>query len=249
MNYATEFRDIFGDRDYVYAKLDTAFFESYGTANEIYTNPVRLFNFPFTYNNQFTDVFYSVDSTYYGVSQVKADGYGTLQLPTGIFTNVLRVKTFDAYRKITLRGFDGTPEDSTNYEATHYRWYSPAFSGPLLEYSSLVSFYFVGGNRVNVDTFGHVYSTNRRIVNGLTEAQPMAVNYFPNPVTDVMTINADEALRSVSVYDITGKLCYEANIEGKSAIVSFQPFVAGMYQCKVVSANNHVSYFKICHNQ
>ncbi len=249
VNYAIEYTDIFGQPDFVYHKLDSALFESYGTLNQIYTNPQKLMSFPFAYNNQFSDVFSTSDSTFFGNTNVIADGFGTLKLPTGIFPNVLRVKTIDRYREITDRDAFGKPIDSLMYEGDYYRWYSPGYVGPLLEYSKLVTYYNVGATRVNVDTTAHLYLSNyHNTVNAVEEINNVSLSYFPNPVSSVLTIVTQSELQLVEVYDLSGRLCNSMPISGNKTSVSFENLAPGMYQCRLINAENQVRIFKIMHN-
>lgn len=249
VNYAVQYTDIFGQPDFVYHKLDSALFESYGTLNQIYTNPQKLMSFPFAYTNQFSDVFSTSDSTFFGNTNVIADGFGTLKLPTGIFSNVLRVKTIDRYREITDRDAFGKPIDSLMYEGDYYRWYSPGYIGPLLDYSKLVTYYNVGATRINVDTTAHLYlSSYYNTVSAVEEIDNIALSYFPNPVSSVLTIVTQSELQLVEVYDLSGRRCYSMPISGNSASVSFENLAPGMYQCRLINAENQVRIFKIMHN-
>jgi hypothetical protein len=245
VNYATIFPDPFGV-DYRYAILDTQKLDSYGTINEIFTNPKRLFNFPMVYNNQFTDVYHSDDSTFYGVNTVKADGYGVLQLPTGTYLNVMRVKTFDAFREITSRDFNGVPDDSLNFEKTEYKWYAPNVKGPVLEYSQLVSFYFVNNNRLNVDTFDHLYVTQNRVINNISNFDA-EFSVYPNPVIDVLLIHSSEEIATIELYDLSGRMVKSSIINNLHTTMNFSELTTGMYQCKLIAPDSRFKFIKIIH--
>jgi hypothetical protein len=245
-NYRTSFIDIFGSIDYNYAILDTQKLETFGTVNEIYTNPKRLFNFPMAYNAQFSDVYHSGDSTFYGVNTVKADGYGQLQLPNGSYQNVMRVKTFDVYREITSRDFNGVPDDSLNFERTAYKWYAPNVKGPVLEYSQQISFYFVNNNRVYLDTFSHLYVTTTRVINGIANFEA-EFSIYPNPVKDVLTIHSSEEIANIELYDLSGRVVKVSSINSTHGTIDFSALTTGMYQCKLIAPDNRFKYIKIIH--
>ncbi len=249
VNYAIQYTDIFGQPDYIYNKLDTSVLEKYGTLNEIYTNPQKLMAFPFAFGNQFNDIFHTTDSTFYGNTSVSADAFGILKLPTGLFSNVLRVKSIDRYREITDRDAFGKPIDSLMYEGDHYRWYSPGYIGPLLEYSKLVTYYNVGATRINVDTTAHLYLSNyRNTVNAVDEINNFSLSCFPNPVSSVLNILSQSELQLIEVYDLSGRLCNSISASGNKASISFENLAPGLYQCRLINAENQVRFFKIMHN-
>jgi len=245
VNYGIIFPDPFGV-DYRYAILDTQKFDSYGTIAEIFTNPKRLFNFPTTYNSQFADVYHSADSTFYGVNTVTADGYGQLQLPNGSYQNVMRVKTFDAYREVTSRDFNGVPDDSLNFEKTEYKFYAPNVKGPVLEFSELISFYFVNNNRVYLDTFSHLYITSTRVINGIASFDA-DFSVYPNPVKDYLTIKSSERIESLELYDLSGRKVNTIAVQDIQASINFTDLSPGMYQCKLIAPDNRFKYLKIIH--
>lgn len=94
----------------------------------LYANPKKVLEFPFTYNDTYTDAFggvnhinvngFDLEQTRTGSITVTADGYGTLQTPAGSYQNVLRVHIME-----TLTDhFMGFP--TTSQTIHRWSWYA-----------------------------------------------------------------------------------------------------------------------------
>nr|MBK9652858.1 hypothetical protein [Bacteroidota bacterium] len=108
---------------------------SFGTSYD--SNSLKKLNFPFTYNDNFTDSFYFdrwhsqymlPNSHYYGTGfdSTICDGWGTLILPFGIF-NALRVYRRDLYNDSNYNG------GYIQHISEEYTWYTNNHKCPLLE--------------------------------------------------------------------------------------------------------------------
>ena len=106
-------------------KVELAGFTSGGTVIS-YTNPQTLMEYPFTYGDSFTDNAERVYAAYTGTitTVVEADGYGTLVLPSGVFPNILRVKSI-----ISVTDMSAAGTFSINDEL--YEWYSQNHRQPI----------------------------------------------------------------------------------------------------------------------
>jgi len=100
-----------------------------------YSDPRKFMEFPFTFGGSFSDA-YKGTSTAEGVeirvtasSIVTADAYGTLILPSGTFSNVLRTKTIDT--EIDSIFIGGTFLMLVPASRTQYSWFSQNSHGPL----------------------------------------------------------------------------------------------------------------------
>ena len=81
---------------------------------------------------------------------------------------------------------------------------------------------------------------------GIEETEENALTTsFPNPFSTYITVNAKSPIKSVIVYDITGKtiLNIPVNLEN-SKIINTENFARGYYFIKVTDSNNHVSTIK-----
>jgi len=64
-----------------------------------------------------------------------------------------------------------------------------------------------------------------------------AVKVYPNPATNVVTVQADAAIKTVSLYDIQGRLLYSATVNNATAIIDISARAAGVYFIKTASDN------------
>lgn len=84
-----------------------------------------------------SDVWYSGRNDFRtkGYYEMKADGYGTITLPSGTYNNVLRIKYVQTMQYIPLRG---VWEGPLKYEITTYKWYIKGYRYPVLETMRMV---------------------------------------------------------------------------------------------------------------
>jgi len=71
---------------------------------------------------------------------------------------------------------------------------------------------------------------------GISELEQQTMwNVYPNPATDKFTIQLDElkAQGKIEIFDLTGKLIYTQNINGKSTEINAKDFGAGIYFIKI----------------
>jgi len=252
INRAIEVDGFLGSKSYAYSYVTNLAFEFYGfksiSLNQVYTNPSKQLQFPFTFNNQFTDYYHDADSTYFGKTEVKADAYGTLVLPTGTFTNVLRVNVKDNYREFTSWDFDDNPDDSTMYEGQYYRWYQPNTVAPLLEYSKLVSYVYYLGTRYNVDSVKHLV-VNRNVLSTSLEEVENTFNAFvyPNPSGNFLQISAATNIAKIEVADLNGKILKEEFIDDNQAKLNLENLAVGTYYLKMITPANKQRTVRIVH--
>jgi hypothetical protein len=93
---------------------------------------------PFTYQTAYTDTYRVIVPSPYssgtGYITARGDAYGTLILPTGTFTNVLRIKTQQSESDTVNGAF-------TNTTTTTYMWFDAAHAAPLLRIDTVFSLY------------------------------------------------------------------------------------------------------------
>jgi hypothetical protein len=171
------------------------------TGNIPYSNSEDLLRFPLTYTNTYIDTFaatYTSTSTFSrkGTVTVTADGYGTLILPTGTYTNALRVHRVEDYSD-TMVGFPF----GFGYLTDMYTWYVPGARSELL---SLVSFTISGASTTKYAYYTSVQPSAVSILhNSVNE-----VETYPNPVKGELNIqfsvNESADIR-ISIVDMIGK--------------------------------------------
>jgi len=64
-------------------------------------------------------------------------------------------------------------------------------------------------------------------------------------VTDVLNINSDEVISTISVTDINGKVVLERSVNNTTAQVNMAAYSSGVYFVKIVSADNSVVVRKV----
>lgn len=233
---------------YSYTYLDNSKYEYYGfktlTETRAYVDPQLQLQFPFTYNSQFTDTFYDAWPVYYGNATVKADAYGTLTLPTGTFSNVLRINAKEVYREYD----DQSPEDSIFYEGQYYRWYQPNKAGVVLEYSRLVKFAIYLGQRYDVDSAKHVVMTKTGGTTAIKETEnSFETKVYPNPAGNVLLINAETIIDEAEVTDIYGKSVIKQSIFDKQAILNLNNLAGGTYYVQLTTDDNRRKTVRFVH--
>ncbi len=210
------------DSQYVYYQLDNGVLQlvgavaeepSLGTAFANYENAETEEVFPISYENTWSDNFdgnnvidpFSV--AFSGTVSGEVDAFGTLTLPSGTFTNVLRIKEERSYV------ISGTaPTSSTMYRyvsADHHLWLlsMESFSSgpPLIYYQDMPS----------------IVST--------TQALDFSaeIQLHPNPISagQVLQVQCEsQALEALSLYSATGKrYALETSFDGQSSFQLSMP--------------------------
>lgn len=249
VNRATEVTQ-FGAPIHGFYFIDNSKLEYYGyqafTGIQKYDgDPEKVLQFPFTYNNQFTDAFKSANDVYVGTTLVKADAYGTLKLPTGTFANVLRITTKENY--YTFIDGDIT-EDTLFYEGTYYRWYQPNTTNVLLEYSKLLQVVYYQGVRYETDSVKHVVMSKTAIATGVDEiAATFGAVVYPNPAGGDITVSSEEVIDRVQITNIYGQLVMEQNSDAKKFGINLENLVPGNYFIELITPDNRRKTVKVTH--
>jgi hypothetical protein len=71
------------------------------------------------------------------------------------------------------------------------------------------------------------------IVLGVADLEAKGFSAYPNPVTNVLNLNAREAISSVSIYNVLGQEVYNAKVNALSTTVDTSSFTSGAYFVKV----------------
>lgn len=198
----------------------------------VYTDGEKMLQYPFTYNNTFSDTIVSeisgtISMHRYGTSVVTADGYGTLKTPAGTFTNVLRVRRQLQFTDSINFGGMWIP---LNYTGDQYNWYAADSRMPL--YS--ISWTDTDGDVEKIGQWTTVSSTGIAAV-AATEAK---LDVFPQPAKgqlNIRFVTNQTAQVSVLLTDISGRTVLQQ---------SAQQFPAGTNETNLdVSQLNAGIYF------
>jgi hypothetical protein len=71
------------------------------------------------------------------------------------------------------------------------------------------------------------------IVLGVADLEAKGFSAYPNPVTNVLNLNAREAISSVSIYNVLGQEVYSAKVNALNTTVDTSSFTSGAYFVKV----------------
>ena len=215
----------------------------------IYQTPAKQYPYPLTPSTTYSGNYYahyrtpSGSATEAGVISGGVDGTGTLTLPTGTYTNVIR-------SHYTRTEQDTTYTTSTNalvQVIDYYEWYQPNSYFPILSISTTTAstMGFTVFHKKNVG-YRQGYAAS-----GIDESSVSAnkdLMVFPNPANTKATLiydmkKAGEA--QINIYDLTGRLVQSiSNTSGEgvqtlSLTVSELPI--GMYEVRVTIATSSSS--------
>lgn len=216
-------------------------FPSIGTSMP-YSDPEKMLSYPFTYNSTYIDDFATTVSGYdrHGSIEVTADAYGTLILPYGTITNVLRVKAVETYSDY----ISGMPY--TNYTSTNYYWYKPGIHYYIFQLSQLYA------NGSLYQQYG-LFLDQSNVGIGENTINQIAFNCFPNPATDKIMIKIINSSVSdnniITLIDVNGKELINQEINNQSDFteIDIRELNAGIYFLKLIN-NNKVQVQKIIKN-
>jgi hypothetical protein len=174
------------------------------------TGTYDILVYPYTFNTLHKDTstityspttgVYAFQATY---QNMVGDGYGTLILPTGTFTNVLRIhRTAIVHDSIEITGLFS---EVTTVQTDFYEWYdTTGFHNPLytITYDTTSTGVSYVSSAVYYKT-GPPLGLNNSVVNG----NSLAV--YPNPVSDVINVNfsltaSDDA--TITLTDLMGRI-------------------------------------------
>ena len=157
---------------------------------DFYIDPKTFYSLPFSYGSLSTDTYYG--TTWTGTINTIADGSGILQLPSGTYSNIL---------KLTLTSYD--TDGSTFVTIVENQYYSPISKFPLLA----VSFYTLGTLTSTITNTGKEGFINALVATSAKESlQEKAFNIFPNPITNGELFLKSENDKKITGIEITNAL-------------------------------------------
>lgn len=205
---------------YHFYETSSAKWEKKGEASvlltAVFNNPQDMFTYPFTYNTLVSDSFTCTAAVgaltleKKGWWEVTGDAYGTLKLPSGDYTNVLRIKktvnTYDDYIGVSTYETD----------VTEYCWVLSTSKKPLLRIA--VEFHYANG--APIDTVEYIRISDD--VSGLDHPGKIVSNLmvYPNPASDMLSIDfnlLESSEVEIQLLNTEGKLL---RLIGKSALPS-----------------------------
>lgn len=82
------------------------------------------------------------------------------------------------------------------------------------------------------------------LILGTNKVSENAVSFYPNPVQDVLHLNAKQAIESVAVYTVTGQKVTNLTLNNNNTEVNISSLASGVYFVKV-SSNGNVENLKV----
>jgi hypothetical protein len=174
------------------------------TDKTVYTDPLDLLRFPFSYNSTFID---TVEGTithgpitinHQGTVNVLCDGLGTLIVPGNTYYNVLRVHSSELFIDSVL--YLSSSIDTFQFDT--YNWYMPGYHSPIMT----ITFAQQVNGPINY-TLASYFARSFTKVADVPNIEG-SLELFPNPANDELNIKynarTDGKVR-VSLTDILGR--------------------------------------------
>ena len=214
--------------------------------NAVYTNPIDQFRYPFSYGTSFSDPYAgiitlgAITANETGTITVTYDGYGTLILPGGIDTNVLRVHTLQLF--VDSASLFGFPTVQT-FQLETYAWYKPNYHSPLM---TILNTTQIGGSYTNkaVSYSPKQTATSTPIIAGIENA----LQLYPNPAKNELNIEYTSANNQevrISLYDLLGKeiaVITDRSMQGKQSInYNTSKLPKGLYLLRLQSGTETIT--------
>ena len=204
-----------------------------------YTNPVKLMQYPFSFNNTYTDTYFAVYSMTEGMVihengtiAVNADAWGSITTPAGTYNNTLRVKEERNYTDSIF--MDGVFVYVTSFTQTDYEWYTATSHTPVFSLSET-------GDGTSV--------TYRSETVGIEETPLLTqVSVYPNPADNTLNIRLPEGdmeNAEISVVNLTGQQMLQfknnGNLQLQADISGLAP---GVYMLRIKSSTGNYTTSK-----
>ncbi len=200
-------------------------------------NPGQLFApVPFTYGNTRNHTArIQVDSTISGInyrlietiaSSFVADGFGTLNLPSGNYNNTLRVKNTELTTDSILVDPLGigiyTFLSASSTQLTHYRWFHNGAAG-----------YLMG---IDADSLGTTSTSSEYLITYAVlsahdpESNLSSYSIYPNPASEVVNIDNDFSEATLVITNSLGQEVERKVVTGKKQIeTDVKNYSEGLY--------------------
>lgn len=210
------------------------------TTTLVLTDPATYFISPATYGTYLLDTIAGsissgpLSGSVSGQVFFEGDGYGTLLLPTGPLTDVLRIKTTTV--ALATVPFLGTLTDSV----FNYSWYKLGYKSPVLE--MIEDTQWANGMVVDQTRYFNYYLS---LTTG-TKAPVTApsIRVFPNPADDWVRVEGLEKPGRLVVRNTMGRLMMDKAIDPQEQ-VQVSGWGAGVYMCSVYAEDGSVRSIRL----
>lgn len=77
------------------------------------------------------------------------------------------------------------------------------------------------------------YGKCREIVATVNKKMDTSIRYFPNPTTDILTLEADKLMKRVEIYNLLGQMVHSQQLHGIKSSINIGSLTPGVYLMKV----------------
>lgn len=196
-------------------------------------DPQTLYEYPFDFGDGFDDTYagstemMGMPAALSGSSTVSVDGKGTLILAENEYEDVLRYRIADVGTVESLIG-------PLELVRTQYEYYDHSDGNlPVFVYSS-ITIYQQGGTEPFMEMFVVMGKDQPAFTVGLEENVLAQAVVYPNPATDVLTINLPASVEKADVIitDALGREVYKAEL-GVTNTIDVSTFNKGTYSARI----------------
>lgn len=212
------------------------------TALFVFDNREKIVQLPYTYNDNFMDDFDGINYVpnvgalaFDGSIDSEADSYGTLILPNGTYTNVVRYH----FNRSQTNYFNGFPANTQTKE--QWAWVSADYRFWLL----LMEENFDGVNTTQLVWYDkNPYST----VTGISPFDDgQKISVFPNPIkagTDMNIIWDKNEQAILSIHSMDGKVIYEKKWQLNNGVntLNLPRLTAGIFHLKIRAKSRNYNH-------
>jgi hypothetical protein len=204
-----------GSDFYFYHKQNTTSFDilsfgyESGSGIDYTPNPKTLIQFPATYNSTFVDSYQAAGPPTATTYTVTYDGYGTLVMPFGSYSNTIRQKTVLD---------DGTID---------YTWWN---ANPL--------YIIMQTDFTDNNIYIYQNTTTTNVANNVADAASVTISPNPITTKATISFTNEQKNTSVKVTDSTGKEIRTAVFSGKQYVFEKGNLATGIYYLQFSDASN-----------
>lgn len=183
-----------------------------------YSDEQVIYPVPFTYGSSHSDSYagagQSSGSTYNrtGSLTTTCDAWGTLILPSGNYSNVIRVKTVANDTDVFTMG------GSQSYSSESYNFYGPGQKAPLLYITSMTT---PSGTAKYVQTSTDIVGTE--------ESSLISLNLYPNPAVNSFSVESEITTFDITITDMNGALVRQFEQVSPSTKLNIESLSSGIY--------------------
>lgn len=167
-----------------------------------------------------------------GTATIIADGTGTLQLGNQTYANTIRVKTIETSSGTAI--INSVPFGAISVVRSSYTFYSNSTTDhfPLLLIGK-VTITLPGNSQI---TQKIVWSKdNTAAYLAVEDHAKLAMHIYPNPANNSITVNTENSVESIQIFNAIGKLVKGVNSPSKAEVINISSLSAGVYFVSVTS--------------